>query len=123
MDTNVLVSAYFWDGNEGRVLASCLAYELHAIISPDILNELEDVLVRKFDEPVDLISGYLGDLMIMSEVVFPVGDVEMVVDDPSDNMVLETALLGKADVIVTGDRHLLTLGSYEGVRILRARDL
>ena len=59
----------------------------------------------------------------MSDIVHPEGTIDVIDDDPSDNWVLETALLGEADIIVSGDKHLLTLGSYEGVRILRARDL
>ncbi len=58
-----------------------------------------------------------------SEVVIIKGKLKVIKEDPSDDKVLETALLGEADIIVSGDRHLLALGSYGGVRVLRARDI
>ena len=70
-----------------------------------------------------LVVGFLEEMILMSYIVHPEVTIDVIDDDPSDNWVLETALLGEADIIVSGDKHLLTLGSYEGVRILRARDL
>jgi predicted nucleic acid-binding protein len=41
--------------------------------------------------------------------------------DPKDDFILECAVLGNADVIVTGDKDLLALGEYEGIRIVTPR--
>lgn len=123
MDTNILVSAYFWDGNEKGVVSRCCSKDFRSITSPEILEELEHVLISKFREPMLLVVGFLEEMILMSDIVHPEGTIDVIDDDPSDNWVLETALLGEADIIVSGDKHLLTLGSYEGVRILRARDL
>lgn len=60
--------------------------------------------------------------MKVSRLISITGDLRVLDADPSDDRVLETALLGDARFLVTGDRHLLKLGSYEGVRVLRAAD-
>ncbi len=123
LDTNVLVSALFWEGNEREVLRRCRAGDLRSVTSPGILEELERVLVRKFKVPEDRARDYLRELLTISEVVLPPGELTVVARDRADNVVLETAVVGKADVIVTGDRHLLGLGGYENIVIERARDL
>ena len=119
----MLVSARLWEGNEWVVVRMCRSGHITSITSPDILDELVGVLMDKFHEPVDEIDTYWDEIALCSEIVFPTGELDIIEVDPSDNVVIETALLGKADVIVTGDRHLLSLGCYEGIRIIQARDL
>lgn len=123
LDTNVLVSALFWEGNERDVLRRCRAGDLRSVTSLGILEELERVLVRKFKVPGGRARDYLRELLTISEVVFPPGELTVVARDRADDVVLETAVVGKADVIVTGDRHLLGLGGYEDIVIARASDL
>ena len=123
LDTNVLVSAYSWKGNEERVVSRCESKELQSITSQDIMDELGVVLVDKFEEPVIDVIRYIERIILMSEIVFPEGKVDVIVDDPSDNMVLETALLGEVDIIVSGDRHLLSLGTFQGIRVMRAAEV
>jgi putative PIN family toxin of toxin-antitoxin system len=119
----VLVSARFWNGNELEVLRLCQAGHLASVTSPGILDELAGVLASKFDEPLDEIEIYRDEIELVSEVVHPSGRLDVLHEDPSDNMVLETALVGEADLIVSGDGHLLSQGTFQGIRILRAADL
>ncbi len=118
-----MVSAYYWDGNEDRILTSCSTGDLRSVTSPNIIEEFKGVLVRKFNEPAFLITRFVDELLDISDVVYPKGDIMVVPHDPSDDKVLETALLGDADIIVSGDKHLLSLGSFRGIRILRAAEL
>ncbi len=90
---------------------------------PDILDELVGVLTYKFNAPVDEIDHYRDEIELTSELVFPVGGLDVLHDDPSDNVVLETAILGEADLIVSSDRHLLSLRTFQGIRVLRAAEL
>jgi len=53
-----------------------------------------------------------------AEVVTPAHQIEAIPDDPSDNRLLEAAIAGGADYVVSGDRHLLDLKTYEGVQIV-----
>ena len=103
LDTNILVSAFFWEGNESMILRRCEEGDLKSITSPDIQEELARVLWQKFDVPKENIKEYTKDILLVSEVVFPTGEVKVIKDDHADNMILETAYLGKADMIVTGD--------------------
>ena len=123
LDTNVLVSAFFWDGNEREVQRRCCSKDLQSVTSPDILNELDHVLGLKFGLPDSAKRMYLRKITMVSEMVYPKGGLRIVKEHPSDDIVLETALIGKADFIVTGDRHLLRLKCYVGIEILRAADL
>lgn len=122
LDTNVLVSALFWDGNERRVLLGCLQGDQRLVTSPSILGELEEVLRGKFDVPEGKVGTYVRTLLIRSELVSPGIELE-VTGDPADDRVLACALVGDADVLVTGDGELLELGSWEGIEICSAGEL
>ena len=119
----MLVSARFWKGNELDVMSMCRSGHIISITSPGIMDELVDVLMDKFHENVSDIDTYRDEVALCSEIVFPTGELDVLADDPSDNMVIETAILGNADLIVTGDKHLLSLGSFQGISILRAPEL
>ena len=123
LDTNILISAFFWNGNERKLFRRCYDREFQSITSPDILNELRKVLFDKFDLPEMKINEFLQDILIFSEIVFPKGSIMEVKGDPADNAVLETAILGKADFLITGDKQLLKLGSYQHVLIKRSSEV
>jgi len=121
LDTNVLVSAFFWEGNEQGILRQCRDGEMRSVTSTPILGELERVLLRKFGMPEEMVRAYVKEVIMFSDLVFPKGDLRVIERDPADDLILETAVVGKADVIVTGDDHLLRLGSYKGVKIRKAK--
>ena len=84
------------------------------LISPPILDELLGVLARKFardGEELARVAVFLSDLAI---TVRPRTRLKVVADDP-DNRILECAVAGHADAIVTGDRALLALGVFRGI--------
>ena len=120
LDTNVFVSALFWNGNERQVLNKCRTKELELIISPDILNEIDMVLERKFSVPEDRRGDYLRNIILASRLVFPTSRIEAIKSDITDNRILECAVDGGADFIISGDGHLLSLEAYEGIEILNA---
>ena len=122
LDTNVLVSAFFWEGNERNVVRRCRSGELCSVSSPEMMNELERVLTNKFGVPRIQVADYLKEIILFSEIVFPAMEIHVIDQDPSDDLVLETAVIGKADAIITGDTHLLRLKKYENVVIRKAND-
>lgn len=123
LDTNVLVSAFLWDGNESAVFDKCLGGAISSLTSQVILYELDDVLERKFGVPWERRFGYLRRIMSASRSITITGDLRVLDDDPSDDLILETALMGDAEFIITGDSHLLSLGTFRGIRILRAAEI
>ena len=123
LDTNVLVSAFFWEGNEQGILRRCRDGDMRSVTSTSSLGELERVLLRKFGMPEEMVRAYVKEVIMFSDLVFPKGDLRVIERDPADDLILETAVVGKADVIVTGDDHLLRLGSYKGVKIRKAKQI
>ena len=123
LDTNVLVSAFFWEGNEQGILKRCKGGEMQSVTSTSILGELERVLLRKFGMPEEIVRAYVKEVIMISDLVFPRGELRVIERDPADDLILETAMLGRADIIVSGDDHLLRLGSYEGVMIRKAKQI
>lgn len=119
LDTNTLVSGFGWSGSiPGRVVDAALEGRFLLVTSPVLLEELRRVLdypklAEYFPDPeglVDLVAG-------TASVVDPQITLTVVADD-ADNRVLEAAVAAQVDVIVTGDRGLLSLGSYGDIRIL-----
>lgn len=56
-----------------------------------------------------------------SKIVAPQQKLNIIKQDPDDNVILECAIEGKAGYIVSGDRHLLALKQYRGIKIITAR--
>ncbi|MDR7555707.1 MAG: putative toxin-antitoxin system toxin component, PIN family [Armatimonadota bacterium] len=117
LDTNVYISALF-GGNPEDVYLAALRGQFRLVTSPAILVELARKLREKFRLPESDIRSYITQIGRHADVVRPRERLR-ILDDGPDNRVLECALEGKADVIVSGDRHLLSLGTYRGIRILR----
>lgn len=124
VDTNVLVSATWWLGNARELLIKASKGELTIIISKDILDEYRDVIWRKkFSFIQEKWKKRFVSLMLeYVQVVSGRSIVTAVKDDPEDNMVLSCAKAVKADLIVTGDSHLLELGRWSGIRIVTCRE-
>jgi putative PIN family toxin of toxin-antitoxin system len=121
-DTNILVSALVFPGGRGEAALRRIVEEQDQfVISRPILDELLGILGRKFAreaEELAHVAVYLSELGI---TVKPRHRLRVVKDDP-DNRILECAITGHADAIVTGDKALLGLIEYRGVRILSLRD-
>lgn len=91
------------------------------VISPLLLDELEDKLRVKFGVTGEDTATICAKLEGVADVVAPDFVLDVVKDDPDDNRVLECAVAGKADYIVSGDRHLLKLRAHADIPILTAR--
>ena len=121
-DTNILVSALVFPG--GRAEAALLRIiEEHdqLLLSKPILDELLGVLARKFSRDAEELARTALLLSELTLTVRPRQKLRVVKDDP-DNRVLECALAGRADLIVTGDNALLGLREFRGVRVISLRD-
>lgn len=117
LDTNVLVSAYRSGGKPKAILELAEEMAFVPLISEPLKSELVRVLEEKFFMPRTLVTEICSPLWEVSERVDPKIQIDLCPDEP-DNRVLECAFEGKADYIVTGDRHLLNLPPIEGLAIL-----
>jgi putative PIN family toxin of toxin-antitoxin system len=119
-DTNILISAFIGRGVPHKVLDAVYAGKVRLVISPDMLIEFEDVISRpKFKYSEKNIRRILTVIFKVSKVVEPDFSVDIVKEDPSDNRVIEAAISGKVQYIVTGDSHLLSLKNVEKKLFLR----
>lgn len=122
VDTNIFVSALAIHGGQAeRALDRILEGRDDLIVSKAILRELVDVLGRKFGHDAEQLARAALFVADLAEVVQP-RTRATVQSDERDNDVLECALAGKADLIVTGDREMLRLGEHRGARIVTLRE-
>ena len=122
LDTNVLASALATRGLCADLLQSVLA-EHELIVGMPVLEELEDVLPRKFRLPAEIVKGFLSLLKREGTLVKGAVPVQLNLRDADDERILANALAGSTDVFVTGDRELLSLKKVEGMPIVSPRDM
>lgn len=124
LDANVLVSAVLNpDSNPGHILELVRQDAVQFLVSPDILAEVKAVLLyprlRKLHRRSSKwIKNLIQELSDLAETI--PGDliVDAVKADPSDNIYLACAVEGKADFVVSGDKHLKDLRTYKGTAIV-----
>ena len=116
-DTNIFISAFVIPGSLAeRAVMKIVAGEDVLILSKDILDELLSVLSLKFSRDREEISRVAVFLSEIAEWVKPTEELRVLKDEP-DNRILECAVGGKADLIVTGDKEMLKLGIHGRTKI------
>lgn len=119
IDTNVFISALGWDAKPERCLRLIFNQSVVGFISPDIVTELQEVLsYPKFSFSNEESKTFIAIILDSFIVVNPTDSVNVITDDPDDNIVLECALAGDVDFIVSGDSHLLNHGTFRDISIL-----
>lgn len=117
-DTNVYVSAFVLPGSRGEeALGRAIDGRDRLLVSQAILDELLGVLSRKFSRDPEELARIALLLDGLAEWVEPPHRVAVLADDP-DNRILECAVAGSADLIVTGDKRMLELGEWQDIAIL-----
>ena len=120
-DTNILVAALVFPGGRGEAaLRRVIDGTDQLILSKPLLDELLDVLGRKFARDAEELAHVAVFVSELAVVVAPRRRLRVVKDDP-DNRVLECALAGRADAIVTGDKALLALGNFRDIPLITLR--
>ncbi len=120
-DTNILVSAVIAKGNEYLLLKEAKLWRIRLVLSLQIIKELKGVLLRpRFGFSSKQAESILKQVISVSEIIVATSRVDVVKEDPSDNKILEAAIDGKADYIVSGDKDLLRLQKFRGIKIIPA---
>lgn len=120
-DTNVLISALVIGGRAADAVERVIAGRDQLICSRPLLDELLSVLADKFSGDGEQLSRVALFLAEIAELVAPSEEISLLADGP-DNRVLECAVAGRADTIVTGDRAMLEQQSFQGIAIVTLRD-
>jgi len=125
LDTNTALSGLLWGGTPGRLIDAAEAGQVELASSAALLAELQGVLSReKFARQLakrgltvaDVFDGYAA----LVSIVTPATIAPTITRDPADDQVLAAALAPRADLIVSGDAHLLDLKSFQGIEIVTA---
>jgi len=123
LDTNIFISGIFWEGDSNKVILAWKDKKFTLVNSQEIIFELIKVLKDfKIRLPEEIINEWIKLISNNSEIVMIENDLNIIVEDLSDNKFIETALVGKADYIITQDNHLLKLKEFEGIRILTPKE-
>jgi putative PIN family toxin of toxin-antitoxin system len=120
-DTNIFVSALAIPGGQAeRAIDLVIDARVNLCISKEIIHEVLGVLAQKFSKGPEELARTAVFLSELAELVVPRKKLA-VLDDEPDNRILECAVTGHADMIVTGDRAMLDLKKYQEIRILSLR--
>lgn len=123
IDTNILVRAFIRRaGSVGPILEELLDGKYLLVYSGALLDELIDVLGRprlqnKYEIEQSEVERLVELINLRGELVSPIQAIRAC-RDPKDDMVLEAAIAGGADIIVSGDKDLLVLSPFEGILIV-----
>ena len=120
-DTNVFISALMFGGLPEKFLDMAFAGRFHLATSPVLLDELEEKLLLKFEVTGQKVAVIRSRFELAFEIVSAVLSLSVIKNDPDDDRVLECAVAARADYIISGDRHLLSLGSYEEIQVITVR--
>lgn len=124
LDTNILIAAALKGQLAEDILDMAATTLLITIItSEEILQELQEKLIDKFGWSEDRVNLFVGEFMQIAEIVERTEKITVITRDPKDNQILECAVSGKADLIVTADQDLIKLKNFKGIGIIHPKTL
>ncbi len=120
-DSNIFISALVFPGKQAEEAVNrVVGGRDELVVSKQIVGEVLIVLARKFAREREELARVAVLLSELGEMVSP-GRRIRILNDAADNAILECAVAGRAEAIVTGDRAMLELGAFEGTRVLSLR--
>ena len=123
IDTNILVSGFGWKGNPHRVLDMVVRGEIELFTSREQFEELSRVLdYPKFEFSDKQKVGFKSLLSSVASFVETATELDIIKEDPTDNRILECAMVADVDFIVSGDEHLLSIKKFGRIEILMASE-
>jgi putative PIN family toxin of toxin-antitoxin system len=118
-DTNVYISAILFGGNPEEIRRLAREGKIELMVSENILSEISGVLKRKFKWSDWQISEIIKDIREFTTLITPSTTLSVIKEDKQDNRVLECAVEGKAQYVISGDEHhLQPLKEYQGIKIV-----
>lgn len=119
LDSNVIISGFLFGGPPARLILHIVNGAIQGFTSLPILDEVREVLQRpKFGLSPEQAFRFVEELYISCTLVNPDRQIRVISADLDDDMILECASEANADLIISGDSHLLDLGCWEHIRIL-----
>lgn len=122
-DTNILISALLsTNGSPFRCLALARVGQIESVTCQEILNEFSEKLMVKFKFSQEMAQFAVEAVRSFSRLVEITTELKVVSADSDDDMVVECAVVSGATHIVTGDKHLLSLGQYQSIAMVKATE-
>jgi len=127
IDTNVLISGSLWTGASDKILEKIENKEIDLILSNDIIGEFSEVLNYEeiknkiIDKGLE-IKRTVEKIISFSTIIEPSEKLDVITEDPDDNIILECAVEGNVDFIISQDKHLLNLKEFRGIKIITPSD-
>jgi len=124
LDTNILISGTFWTGDSFKILNLIDTNKIKCVLSEEILKEYNKVI--NSEEIIDkvenkkLITLKIIEKVISNSIIIEPKIKINISEDPDDNKVLECAIEGSVDYIITNDAHLLKIKEYKGIKIINS---
>ncbi|MFH1071860.1 MAG: putative toxin-antitoxin system toxin component, PIN family [Nanoarchaeota archaeon] len=123
LDTNVLVSGTFWTGDSFRILELIDQKEVMLVLSLSILKEYvktinSDEIMEKVSNKKLVLFKITEKVIKNAQIISPRRRIGLIKDDLDDNKILECAIEGRVEYIITQDNHLLKIREFEGVKIM-----
>jgi len=123
LDTNIFISGIFWLGNPNKIVNAWRDGKIDIIISEETLLELIRVLKEfKIRMPDEMIKEWIEMILRNAILVKPTERISIITEDTSDNKFLECAVAGRANYIISGDKHLLKVDQFKEIKIITPRD-
>jgi putative PIN family toxin of toxin-antitoxin system len=119
-DTNILFSAVGWLGNPHQCVQAARQSQCISLTCEAILGELREKLQLKRNLSAIQAGEITEEICVFSKIVTLPGTLKVISADPDDDAVLECAVVGQATHLVSGDNHLLALGTYQNIQIVKA---
>lgn len=126
-DTNIVISATFWKGDSFKIMKLADKDQIRLITSLDLIEEYNKII--KCDEITDKVvnkkliaNKIIRKIIDESIIIKPKIKLDIIKEDSDDNKVIECAIVGKANYIVTKDNHLLKLKKYRGIKIITPKE-
>jgi len=124
LDTNVLISGTFWSGASYKIMQLIDEGKFELVLSKEILTEYDKIvhsneILEKIETLQQLaIAAAVRKILLKAKLVAPKLKLDVLKADPDDNKILEAAIEGQASFIISNDKHLTGLRTYNGIKIV-----
>jgi putative PIN family toxin of toxin-antitoxin system len=127
LDTNIVISGLLWNGPPRRLLDAAIGGAVDIFTTAVLITELSKALAypkfaRRIAANGDSIDRCVGRFMTIAHLTSAATIDGVISADPDDDHVIACALAAHADIIVSGDAHLLNLKHYQDIRIINAAE-
>jgi len=127
LDSNIWLSGVFWRGKPHEIVKLAESKKIQTFITKEILAEILDVLNKEkfrrlMEDPGVQTSELMRTILNISTLVEAKEKLDVIKEDPTDNKILECAVAASAEYVVTGDKHLLELKKFGGIRFVKAKE-